>query len=47
MTGITPEEGIGFSPQKHEKAMNKSDVDAAVVVFIAGGGEVTRLRYAG
>lgn len=26
--------------------MNKSDVDAAVAAFIAGGGEVTRLRYA-
>ena len=26
--------------------MNKADTDAAIAAFIAGGGEVTRLRYA-
>lgn len=26
--------------------MSKSDVDAAIAAFLAGGGEITRLRYA-
>jgi len=26
--------------------MNKADTDAAIAAFLAGGGEITRLRYA-